>query len=79
MHKQSVLHMETFLEFLLSSRQEWYAGWGSLALIIAGLAHSYGRGRLSWFLVGLLLGPLALFLLVIWGKEEGSEKEQEEN
>ena len=40
-------------------------GWGALALINAGLAESKGRGRLNWFLLSLLLGPIATFILVI--------------
>ena len=43
---------------------EWYAGWGTLALVNAGLAQGKGRSGLAWFLVSLLLGPLATFLLV---------------
>jgi hypothetical protein len=44
---------------------EWVAGWGTLSLINAGLAQGKGRGGLLWFLVSLLLGPLATFLLVV--------------
>ena len=36
-------------------------GWGTLALINAGLAQSKGRSRLAWFLVSLVLGPIATF------------------
>lgn len=39
-------------------------GWGTLALINAGLAQSKGRSRLAWFLGSLLLGPIATFLIV---------------
>jgi hypothetical protein len=39
-------------------------GWGTLALINAGLAQSKGRSRLAWFLASLLLGPVATFLIV---------------
>jgi len=42
----------------------WVAGWGTLALINAGLAQGKGRSGLNWFLASLLLGPLATFLLV---------------
>jgi hypothetical protein len=42
----------------------WYAGWGTLALVNAGLAQGKGRSGLAWFLLSLLLGPLATFLLV---------------
>lgn len=44
--------------------------WLSLMLINAGLAQSKGRGRWNWFLISILLGPLATFLIVAW--ERGS-------
>ena len=40
-------------------------GWGSLALINAGLAQSKNRSGLNWFLLSLLLGPIATFFIVI--------------
>ena len=40
-------------------------GWGTLALINAGLAQCKGRRGGTWFLISLLLGPIATFLLVI--------------
>lgn len=43
-------------------------GWGTLSLINAGLAQSKNRSGLIWFLVSLLLGPIATFLLVILSK-----------
>lgn len=42
----------------------WYAGWGTLSLVNAGLAQGKGRSGLNWFLISLLLGPIATFLLV---------------
>jgi hypothetical protein len=39
-------------------------GWGTLALLNAGLAQGKNRSGLSWFLLSLLLGPLATFILV---------------
>lgn len=41
-------------------------GWGSLALINAGLAQCKGRSALGWFLLSLLLGPIATFLIVVF-------------
>jgi hypothetical protein len=46
----------------------YYAGWGTLALINAGLAQGKNRSGLNWFLLSLLLGPLATFFLVISDK-----------
>ena len=43
---------------------EFYVGWGTLALINAGLAQSKKRSGLTWFLVSLLLGPIATLILV---------------
>ena len=41
-------------------------GWGTLALINAGLAQSKRRSGLNWFLLSLLLGPIATFLIVVF-------------
>jgi hypothetical protein len=40
-------------------------GWGSLSLINAGLAQAKGRSGLLWWLISLLLGPLATLSLVL--------------
>lgn len=45
--------------------QDHALGWGSLALINAGLAEAKGKGRLVWFFISLLLGPIATFLIVV--------------
>ncbi|MBC8080517.1 MAG: hypothetical protein H7X86_09240 [Gorillibacterium sp.] len=44
---------------------EFYVGWGTLALINAGLAQGKNRSGLNWFILSLLLGPLATFILVL--------------
>ena len=49
---------------MMEQVQEYALGWGSLALINAGLAQGKNRSGLNWFLVSLLLGPVATFLLV---------------
>jgi type IV secretory pathway VirB2 component (pilin) len=41
-------------------------GWGTLALINTGLAQSKGSSGLLWFLLSLLLGPVATFILVVF-------------
>lgn len=43
-------------------------GWGTLALINAGLAQCKNRSGLGWFLASLLLGPVGTFCLVILDK-----------
>lgn len=40
-------------------------GWGTLALINAGLAQGKGRRGLVWFFISLLFGPLATFFIVV--------------
>jgi hypothetical protein len=43
----------------------YVVGWGTLALINAGLAQGKKRSGLGWFLASLLLGPVATFLIVV--------------
>ena len=45
--------------------KEWFAGWGTLALINAGLAQSKHRSGFAWFLFSVVLGPLATLFLVL--------------
>jgi hypothetical protein len=42
----------------------YFVGWGTLALINAGLAQGKARSGLNWFLLSLLLGPIATLVLV---------------
>ena len=39
-------------------------GWGTLALINAGIAQGKNRSGFNWFLLSLILGPVATFILV---------------
>lgn len=50
-------------------------GWGTLALINAGLAQSKHRSGLAWWALSLVAGPLATFLLVVLprGPSSGGE------
>lgn len=43
----------------------FYLGWGTLSLIVAGIAQGKGRSGFGWWLAALLLGPVALFLLLL--------------
>jgi hypothetical protein len=43
----------------------YVAGWGTLSLINAGMAQSKGRSGLAWWLLSLLLGPIATMLIVV--------------
>ena len=40
-------------------------GWGTLSLINAGLAQAKGRSGLLWWVLSLILGPIATFLIVV--------------
>jgi hypothetical protein len=52
----------------------FFVGWGTLALINAGLAQGKNRSGLNWFLLSLLFGPFATFLLVVFfAKRSGPE------
>jgi len=44
---------------------EYAVGWFTLCLINAGLAQAKGRSGLNWWLLSLLLGPVATFLIVV--------------
>ena len=44
---------------------QFFVGWGTLSLINAGLAQSKGRTGFLWWLISLVLGPLATFLIVV--------------
>ena len=44
---------------------QFFVGWGTLSLINAGLAQSKGRNGVIWWLISLLLGPIATFLIVV--------------
>jgi hypothetical protein len=48
--------------------------WASLALVNAGLAQTKGRSRWYWFLLSLLLGPLATFFIVVWPPRTETKK-----
>jgi hypothetical protein len=43
----------------------YFVGWGTLALINAGLNQPKGRSRLLWWLRSLLIGPFATLLIVV--------------
>ena len=43
---------------------QYVVGWGSLALLTAGVAQGKNRSGLAWFLGAAVLGPIATFLLV---------------
>jgi hypothetical protein len=52
----------------MEEASEFAVGWGTLALLNAGVAQGKNRCGLNWFLLSLLLGPIATFLLVLLDK-----------
>jgi hypothetical protein len=54
--------------------RDYAIGWGTLALINAGLAQGKHRSGLIWFLVSLLLGPIATFLIVVLDPEPPADR-----
>jgi hypothetical protein len=53
----------------VSSSAEFFVGWGTLALINAGLAQSKNRSGLGWFVASIFVGPLATLILVLVEKK----------
>ncbi|HEU4388888.1 MAG TPA: hypothetical protein VFV34_13885 [Blastocatellia bacterium] len=53
----------------MEQAREYVVGWGTLALINAGLAQGKNRSGLAWFLLSLVLGPIATFVLVAFCKK----------
>jgi len=52
----------------MNDQAQFFAGWGTLSLMNAGLAQSKNRsGLLSW-IASLFFGPLKTFLIVIVGE-----------
>ena len=60
--------LEIALLVMADGRAPWFVGWGTLALINAGLAQGKNRSGLAWFLLSLLLGPIATLVLVLLPK-----------
>jgi hypothetical protein len=48
--------------------KEYAVGWGTLALLNAGIAQGKNRSGMNWFLLSLLFGPVATFFLVLSDK-----------
>ncbi len=52
-------------QVIVQEYQHYAIGWGTLSLINAGLAQSKNRSGLAWWLLSLLLGPVATFIIVV--------------
>ncbi len=51
----------------------YFVGWGTLALINAGIAQGKNRSGLGWFFLSVFLGPIATFILVAFCETLPSE------
>ena len=49
---------------VLKDSPGYFVGWGTLALINAGLAQRKNRSGFGWFIGSLVVGPIATFVLV---------------
>jgi hypothetical protein len=49
----------------MHEQAQFFVGWGTLSLINAGLAQAKGRSGLIWWLLSLILGPIATLLIVV--------------
>ena len=49
---------------MVENARSFAVGWGTLALINAGLAQGKNRSGLNWFLISVFFGPLATFCLI---------------
>jgi hypothetical protein len=49
---------------------QYFVGWVTLALINAALAQGKNRKGLNWFLLSLVMGPLATLILLFVEKRE---------
>ena len=49
----------------MDNPSEYVVGWGTLALINAGIAQAKNRSGMAWFLGSIFLGPLATLLIVV--------------
>jgi hypothetical protein len=54
---------------IIEQSGQFFVGWGTLALLNAGLAQSKNRRGLIWFIISLFLGPIATLLLVVMEKQ----------
>jgi len=58
---------------LIQQTSGYVVGWGTLALLNAGIAQGKNRSGLNWFLLSILLGPVATLLLVAIFDRRGSK------
>jgi hypothetical protein len=59
------------MSYAMQNVPGYAVGWGTLAMLNAGIAQGKNRSGLNWFLLSLLFGPVATFFLVILDKKPG--------
>jgi hypothetical protein len=59
--------MESF-NVLAATPTPYFVGWTTLALINCGLAQGKNRSGLLWFILSLVLGPIATLIMVVLPK-----------
>lgn len=57
---------------IIIQNSPYVVGWFTLSFINTGLAAALNRNRLIWFLLSLLLGPIATLLMALFGKSDGT-------
>lgn len=62
---EGVMSIATLMVAAPGLESSYFVGWGTLALINAGLAQGKNRSGINWFLASLLLGPLATLIIVV--------------
>ena len=53
---------------MIAQVPQFVVGWGTLCLINAGIAQGKNRSGLNWFLLTIILGPLATLTLALLHK-----------
>ncbi|MGH7295929.1 MAG: hypothetical protein ACRELB_13390 [Polyangiaceae bacterium] len=56
----------TLADIVYVQSSGYAVGWVTLAIINAGLAQTKRQSGLMWFLLSLLLGPIATAIIVMW-------------
>lgn len=54
----------------MNQTPDYAIGWGTLALINAGIAQGKNRSGVNWFLISIILGPIATLLLVAFSDKK---------
>ena len=67
--------MHEFLKGVAEQTTAFVVGWGTLSLVIAGIAQGKNRSGLAWWFWASLFGPVALFFLVLAEKKKYSDSE----